>query len=116
MGVAHSGSQGPAGISGGQLHVGRVEAQCDLGYVNRPITYQTLPKVSNGGADVVLMNSGQYAAADIERGVMNTHIRFFSEEFKLSDYSDSIEAYVGDEQRLMMLRQRNRKKKNSSAL
>jgi hypothetical protein len=45
----------------------------------------------------------------------NQHIRFFSED-EVSNFSDSIEDLVRDEQRLLKLRQRNRKKKKSISL
>ena len=45
----------------------------------------------------------------------NQHIHFFSDE-EVSDFSDSVEELEGNEQRILKLRQRNRKKKKSISL
>lgn len=46
---------------------------------------------------------------------MNKHIRFLYEDSDLSDCSDSIQDFEGDDQRLLKLMQKSRKKKKSSA-
>lgn len=47
---------------------------------------------------------------------VNNNIRFLSEEYECSEFSDSIEDYVGDERKILKIRQRNKKKKNSMFL
>jgi len=50
------------------------------------------------------------------RSNLNHHIRFVYEESDLSEASDSIHDYDGEENRLLKARQRNRKKKNMGSL
>jgi len=50
------------------------------------------------------------------RGKPNHHIRFVSEDSDTSDFSDSVRDCEGGEQRLLKIRQRNRKKKNLGSL
>jgi hypothetical protein len=47
---------------------------------------------------------------------VNHHIRFLSEESEISDYSDSIDDFEGNEQNILKLRQKNRQKKKASSL
>jgi len=47
---------------------------------------------------------------------INQHIRFFLEESDTSKFSDSIKDYQGDEQTILKIRQKSRKKKMANSM
>jgi len=63
----------------------------------------------------MLANTGRGGIKQ-QHTIANQHIRFLSEESDFSDFSDSIEGLVGDEQQFLKLRQKNRKKKKAISL
>lgn len=77
------------------------------------------PQLSNGlGGSNQLFEEIALASVSLPRGVQhqnllpsNHHIRFLSDESERLEFSDSIKEFVGDEYKILKMRQKNRKKK-----